>query len=364
MLLMTEIAPQIYELIMDLVNKGKYTSVESFVDVSIRNQITIEKSSSQEIGRKVTEIPPEKSSHSALHQLRRNMEQNLLTVPSISVDQKRRTEPMWGLINRLVPAKVVLRMLVNALAQSKTQWLDFRQFSDEVVTISYQIRNQTEKFERRSDVVRGQSLKIGFPMKDRKSQQRFVDLFIGKLRGENQLGGLLGDLELIALRRSQQGSMNNTIIGITESGLQWANMDSPFIDDFISSQKPIQRPLSYEETHFLLSRIKETKPGDYEFLKYIYKLVREGVNTPDKLTDHTAMYLESLKLNPALFNTFQTGGIARLVEMRIIQLDKNGIHTRYAVTSTASSLEELRLSIAKYRSNAQEIKNEREHEIS
>jgi hypothetical protein len=108
---------------------------------------------------------------------------------------------------------------------------------------------------------RGQSLKIGFPKKDPKSQQRFVDFFIGKLRNENYLSGPIGDLELAAIRKSQQGNQNNLIIGITEAGLKWANMDSPFIDDFISSQKPIQSPLSDEEIHFLLSRIKETKPG-------------------------------------------------------------------------------------------------------
>lgn len=341
---MTEIIPQVYEIIMNLVKKGKYPTMESFVDIAIRNQITLEKSPVQERNRDVPEV---KSSPSTHDQLIRNKEQNLLTAPAISVEPKRRSIPIWGLINRFVPSKVVLRMLVNALVQSKAQWVEFKQFSDDAVSIASQIRNHTEKFEKRSDVIRGQSLKIGFPKKDPKSQQRFVDLFIGKLRNQNYLSGLLGDLELAVIKKSQQGNQNNTVIGITEGGLKWANMESPFIDDFISGLKPIQSPLSFEEIDFLLSRIKETKPGDYYFLEYIYKLVKEGVNTPDKLSDHTSLYFDSLKLNPAMFSTFQTGGIARLVEMRIIQLDKIGIRTRYLVMSSANSLEEFHRSITK-----------------
>ena len=355
MLVMTEIIPQVYEIIMDLVKRGKYATMESFVDIAIRNQITLEKSAIQERNRDVHEV---KSTASIYVQLRKNIQQNLLTTPAISIDDKRRSTPIWGLINRFVPSKVVLRILVNALVQFKTQWIDFKQFSDDAVSIASQIRNHTEKFERRSDVVRGQSLKIGFPKKDPKSQQRFVDLFIGKLRNENYLSGLLGDLELAVIKKSQQGNQNNTLIGITEGGLKWANMDSPFVDDFILSLKPIQSPLSYEETGFLLSRIKETKPGDYEFLKYIYRLVREGENTPDKLSDHISLYFDSLKLNPAMFSTFQTGGIARLVEMRIIQLDKSGIHTRYKLKSSASTLEELQQSIAKYKHSTRIVSND------
>jgi hypothetical protein len=48
-----------------------------------------------------------------------------------------------------------------------------------------------------------------------------------------------------------------------------------------------------------------------------------------------------------MFSTFQTGSMARLVEMQIIQLDKSGIHTRYLVTSSEKTLEELHRAIAK-----------------
>jgi len=344
MLVRTEIIPQVYDVIMDLVKRGKYATMESFVDIAIRNQITLERSTVQERNREVHEGKPSLSTYD---QLRKNKEQNLLTVPAISLDSKRRSTPIWGLINRYEPSKVVLRLLVNTLVQSKTQWTEFKQFTDDAVSIGSQIRNQIEKFERRSDVIRGQSLKIGFPKKDPKSQQRFVDLFIGKLRNESYLSGLLGDLQLAVIKKSQQGSQNNTVIGITEAGLEWANMDSPFIDEFISGPKAIQSPLSNEEIDFLLSRIREIKPGDYEFLSYVFKLVKEGVNTPDKLSEHVALYLESLKLNSAMFSTFQTGGVARLVEMRIIQLDKSGTHTRYSITSSGKTLEELHQSMSK-----------------
>jgi hypothetical protein len=364
MIVMTDITPQVYEMITQMVRLGKYTSLESFVDISIRNQLTLEKSTFSEVTPEVNQettpkstVNYEKSDPYGFRQLSKNQAQNLTTVPSIALDPKRRSEPMWGLINRFVPAKVVLRILVNSLSRSNTQWLEFNQFSDEVVTIASQIRRFAEKFEKRSDVIRGQSLKIGFPMKDPKSQQRFVDTFVGKLRNENHISGLLGELELVAIRKSQQGNTSSTMIGISEKGKLWANMDSPFIDDFITNQKPIQNPLSYEEIYFILTRVKYVKPGDYEYLNYIYKLVKEGIDTPEKLSHHTSLYLQSLKLNPKIFNNYQTGAIARLVEMRIIQLEKKGIRTRYVVTSTANSLEDLHKSISKYSSLGQNKQN-------
>lgn len=335
---MLDISVEDYNIIAELVKAGKYPSTEVFTELAIKNQLTLERSQGY---RPLTKMITEKPIIHSNDSLRKPFNQEPQLVQPIFLAESRRMTPIWGLINRFAPSKIVLRLLANSLIVSKSDWIDFKQFSEEAVTVASQIRLQIQKYEKKSNMVRGESLYVGLPQKDPKSQQRFVNIYVGRLRGEDLIDGLLGDLQLATIRRNQYAGPSGLTIGITEAGLKWANLRSPLIDDFVLGQQPVQNPLSEEEVHFLLKYLKTVRPGEYEFLNFLYTAIKMGSNTPQKIANAVSKYFAKQQYTDTLLNTMQTGGLARLVEMRLARIDKKGIYTTYRIQTSAEDLDEL-----------------------
>lgn len=332
MITMLDIAPAQYTAIMELVKAGKYPSPEVFLELALKNQLLLEQHS-HGVRPQVGRIQPDRTAAYSLGLLGKSFNEEPMTVPAVQLLESRRATPIWGLINRFAPSKLVVRLLSNSLITAKSQWIDFKQFEEEVVGIAGQVRVLIEKHEKRLDTVRGESLKIGFPQKDPKSQQRFVDFYVGRLRGEDVINGLLGDLEFAVIRRTQATGPSSLSIGLTESGMKWASLRSPLIDDFVLGQQPAHRPLSDEEVSFLVSHIQTMRPGEFEFLSFLYSLIRDGFDTPQKISEKVSKYFAGRRYTPTLINTMQTGGLARLVEMRLVRIEKKSIYTTYRASS-------------------------------
>ena len=337
---MKELSSEMYNAIIELVKARKYPSLESFVDVAINNQIILEKSQSSQNNQVVLQPQP----FAAIDILEKANSEKIRFVEAILLDSERKSLPIWGLINRFAPAKLVLRILTNCLIESNSQWLPLKEFSETVVQRALVIRSQIQKFERKLSITRGQSMEIGFPTKDPKSQQKFADFYVGKLKGDNIVDGLLGDLELAAIKRSSTANMSNLMIGITNAGIRWANLHSPLVDDLILNHDPITNSLSNDEIHFLLNHLKQIRKGDYYFLDFLYKSIKAGSNTPQLISSEVSTYFKRIGFKTGLMNTYQTGAIARLIEMRAIGIEKHGIYTNYYLQNSASDLEQFSIS--------------------
>lgn len=362
MIIMTELNPMIYAQIMELIKKGKYPSIESFVDIATKNQIMLEKQ--REInddiiydnhvspnnllafnGLEPTAVQPistEDKRDSSITILAFNGHE-LTTVQPIFPDETRSKLPIWGLINRFTPSKIVLRMLVQKLNNSNSEFIDFKYFANECVSKAVEIRNKIQRAEQKFSIIRGESFKIGLPKKDLKSQQRFINLYIGHLKSDNTIDGILGDLGFAAIKRTYSNSnVSSLVIGITEYGLKFSKIYSPLIDDKIIKQKSISSPLSSEEISFLIDHIKKIKPGEYDFLSYIYHLIKNGNNTPSALSETIPQFFDKYNISSsAIMNSFQIGAIGRLLEMQFIKIQKNGIYSIYKINKDVNRLEDI-----------------------
>jgi hypothetical protein len=345
-LITVELSPELYTLIQDLINRKQYLSVENFVEISLQNQITLEKS--RQIATKPIPIAAKESDvfqslGGTIKELDEVMEvsSNVLTSDPIPIDEERKQIPIWGLINRFLPLKIVLRMLALQLESKNAQWINYKEFCEFVVAKSIQIRLQLERQERKLDVTRGESLKVGLPLKDNKSQQRFINFYIGKLKSDGSLDGILGDLELGVIRKQYQDGIYIPIIGITKSGLDFAKLYSPVLDDALRNGKKISIPLSNEEILLLLQQIKNVRPGEFKFLNHVFRLIENGSDNPKTLNRDIQGYFNDNKFSTVYLNTLLVGSIGRLVEMKIIKIRKNGLYTNYQPNINANLLDKV-----------------------
>jgi hypothetical protein len=333
MIVMSEIKPEVFNKIQELIKMDKYPSVEAFVELAIANQLTLETS---RIDTKTPSLhlPSTITAESYLAKISQNRPR---AVSPIHISTARSSEPIFGLINRIAPAKIVLRILSNALIRQDSDWINLSEFNQLVTEEAYRIRLAIEKYEKKYTVTRGESLKMGLPVKDLKSQQRFVDVYVGRLRGGDRVEGILGDLEFVNIKKMDTDSIPSSKIGITEYGLQFAAMESPIIDKLLENQEEISSPFTEEETLFLLQHIRRIKPGEYEFLSFLYRSMKGGATDPKKISLLVTKYMEKTEYTPAMIASLQSGAMARLVEMRLIRIVKDGIYTSYKLQQSRLS---------------------------
>lgn len=326
---MMPMSPKLHEAIVKLVNAGKYSSIENFTEIAVRNLLTLEEAHTNQSGG--IEAPQEYT-----YNTKNLMLEKPLMVEPLKLDQERRNRAIWGLVNRYAPAKMVLRELTSGLTARGTEWIDFKEFAEIVVRKATTMREGIQKWQKKTDLVRGEGIDTGFPQNDVRSQQRFVDLYIGRLRS-NKVVGLLGSLELAVIRKNPTGNLQ---IGITQPGSEWAELRSPFLDGDVQSE-----PIAFypDELRYLLRHVKQVRPGEYHFLNHLFKSVRSGINTPEKLMPVARTYAdrkgwknaEGKSLSDAAINSYKVGGIGRLVEMRLLRIEKDGTNSKYIAKEIA-----------------------------
>jgi hypothetical protein len=227
------------------------------------------------------------------------------------------------------------------LVESGTDWINFSDFSEKLTALGYNIRLLLEKREKKLDVTRGESIKMGLPLKDLKSQQRFTDIYAGRLRTDNTNDGLLADLEFAFIKKMVDGSVTKSVIGITDYGYEFARLHSPLIDDCLLNGETVSDALSEEEVIYLLRHIEKVRLADLEFLSFIYRSIKGGSNNPKQLTKLVSHYFEKYELKSNFINTLQAGSLARLIEMRLVRIVKNGIYSSYQVSSSSNKLDRI-----------------------
>ena len=327
---MNDVNPADFNRIQQLIKQEKYSSVEDFVEIAIRNQLVLE-SSRQEVPAQTVPVASTKQEN----YMAKIFRENLKTVHSLSIGSSRAYEPLWGLINRIAPAKIVLRALCNALLHHDSDWINLSEFNQIAISEASRIRTSLDKYEKKFTVTRGESLKMGFPQKDFKSQQRFTGVYVGRLRGSDKVDGVLGDLEFASIIKTDSDTIPSSKIGITDYGLRFAAIESPLIDKFVLAQQEISSAFSDEEVQFLLEHFRQIRPGEYEFLLFLLRSVQAGATDPKKISILVSKYMEKTDFTTTMISSIQAGAIARLVEMRLIRIVKSGIYTSYKIQESA-----------------------------
>lgn len=336
---MVRIDRNTYAKINSLVKKGNYASIENFVEISVKNQLLLETEGRLRVAsrRSVQRVVKTKRRPFSTI-LRVPKKTQIQTLVTQSLDEYIMRAPIWGQINRLGPAKFVLRVLLNILASFDDGSVDLKRFSAEVAEQATTFRLFAKKKDKMRRI-RGEELYVGFPKKDPSSQQRFLNYYVGKAPLRKWTDSILTGLSLAKIEEMEDGT---TLIGLTEAGLKFTLLHSPLVDDFFLDRKQIDAPFSSQEVSFLVDNIKSVRPGEYEFLVFTLDSVKKDANTPTKLRGRIFDFLNGkdlqMKLSEKVANTMQVGAIGRLVEMRLLRIEKEAQKSKYSVTGKGEEL--------------------------
>ena len=351
MIVGVKIDPNSYKCIKGFVETGKYDSVESFVEIAIFNQILLENNegSNLQANKEQKVLLREDSSHKNTQlKLQATVQQpiqylpcpkdaSISVLPPLSLTEETANFPIWGQLNRLAPAKMVLRMLANQILLGADR-IDLKRFSEDVAETSTSIRQIIEKKDKKKRI-RGTELYIALPKKDPNSQQRFINFYVGKLPSGKWTDGILTGLGLARIEQLDDGSI---VIGLTENGRTFGCLHSPLIDDFLLQGKQIEEPFSPAEVEFLLSQIENSRPGEIYFMKEVLRLIKEGTVTPTSLRQRVAVFFKEKYPNSQNSEKFVTtmliGLMGRLVEMRLVEIEKDAQKSKYSATSIGEQL--------------------------
>lgn len=328
-----------YGKIKTLIQKGNYESIENFIEIALKNQILLESGERPEIARRQQIQRAIKVRKQPLSMpLRVPKKGYPPTLRSRPLDENIKSAPIWGQINRLAPARFVLRILLNSLAASDERSVDLKRFSAQVAEQATAFRRFAKKKDKMRRI-RGEEIYVGFPKKDPSSQQRFLNYYVGKAPLRKWTDSILIGLSLASIKEMEDGS---TTIGLTEPGLKFALLHSPLVDDFFLDKKQIDAPLSSDEISFLVNHIKSIRPGEYEFLVFTLDSIKKGADTPTKLRGRIFDFLNDknlpITLSEKVANTMQVGAIGRLVEMRLLKIEKDAQKSKYLVTDKGEEL--------------------------
>jgi len=313
--------------------------VENFIDIAVKNQLLLETTGKLETKRPRTFQKPTKIEQPKLS--------SLLSVPKKTfteiqvanpVDKQIMNSPIWGQINRLAPVKFVMRILVNSLIASEEKSVDLKRFNADVAQLATEFRRFAKKKDKKRRI-RGEALYVGFSKKSPSSQQRFLNYYVGKGPLRKWTDSILTGLSLAKIEELENGS---TVIGLTEAGLKFALLRSPIIDDFFFDKKQIEEPFSEEEVSFLVGQISSARPGELEFLLFMLRAIKKGADTPTKLRNEVFSFLArkelEIKISEKVVNTMQVGVLGRLVEMRLLKIEKEAQKSRYVLTNKGEKI--------------------------
>jgi hypothetical protein len=348
--------PNSYRRIGEFVEKGRYESVESFVEIAVLNQILLETHGASSFGpHKEIEIPSKEESGPKQIQVKRQInaqepsqylaypkDASIPVLPPLVLTEEIKAYPIWGQINRLAPAKIVLRMLANNVLLGMDR-IDLKRFSADVAEAATTLRTFIEKKDKKNRI-RGKELYIALPKKDPSSQQRFMSFYVGKLPSGKWTDGILTGLGLARIDQAEDGS---TVIGLTESGRTLACLPSPLIDEFLLNGKQIEEPFSSSEVEFLLGQLQASRQGEFEYMVTVLRFIKDGVDTPTSLRQKVGVFLRkqypTMTVSEKFVNTMLVGLMGRLVEMHLVEIEKDAQKSKYSVTAAGDVLANLKV---------------------
>ena len=308
--------------------------MENFVEIAVKNQLVLETEGKVAGGKDLA--AKDVANSKGLQLSLPKQEPQVLIASPLTASIK--NLPIWGQVNRLAPLKFVLRLLLNNLAGSDDKSFDLKRFSAEAAEAAAEFRLFLKKKDKMKRI-RGTELYVAFPKRNPSSQQRFLNYYVGKTSPQKWTDSVLTGLSLASIEETDEGAM---AIGLTETGLKFAILHSPLIDDFFLDGRQITSSFSTEETSFLFDLIRATRPGEHDFLEFAWTSIKKGADTPTKLKGAISDFLKNKDLG---FNfsekvavTMQIGATGRLIELGLLKIEKQAQKSKYVVSERGEEL--------------------------
>jgi len=240
-----------------------------------------------------------------------------------------------GQYNRLFPLKIVMRVAANLLLNSEGYKLvneedegyahtplfleDLRVEAAKVATYA---KKRMEWLDSSNGTEYGSWFSVALTDGSKKQDERFMSQFVGSVRTPGQ--GLPFELGFLDYDEDE--------VKITELGLRFTLAENQVIDNSENWQSG--STLSQFERKILLQAIQRNVPSEYELMKELITMIKNGVNTPKAIE-------EFLKENYGKSDTEaslqRTGIFARMQEMGMVQRVKEGRTVHYEIIGRVST---------------------------
>lgn len=324
--------------IQSLINGGKYDTVQQFILTAIENQLYLESQSEETIkmpilSRKPRELPLVSLPSSQVKSVsvsRLLPTYDVVTVPEPPLEAIS-TEILWALHNRIFPVKVVLRVLINLLNSDirNRNYVDLAIFQERAVEEARRIGQLLLKADKSYGRKHGEKMSTALPISRRdRTINRFKYQFVGTLTSKDRLEGAPAILRFVNMKRDSEG---RTGIGITNSGLKFALLESPVLD-----KSDYTRALSDDECRFYIQHISDKLPKEYSLSLSVLEAISSGKKTPDELTQ--VVISSDINVSDNEAQSIRSSLVSRLLELGLLKRRRIGLNVTYAVTTKGQNL--------------------------
>jgi Arc/MetJ-type ribon-helix-helix transcriptional regulator len=313
------------ERIRKLVESGEYADLQEFVRVAIENQLHLQELPAGPVTEREANGQPALNQRLSSPLVDRPL--NLLALPSRELPtllhpQKPNNTTIWGLYNRIFPAKVAIRVMCNLAALRGSPSIDLKEVQSEASRAARQLGNELSYLDARARKLHGEKMATGLPLGSRdRSTLRYEEMFVGSLGKGDTPQGLPAELGFATLLREK----GKAVIGPTELGARFAKLQNPILDMEHDHQDSI---FSDEEADFLISNIKDRLPVEWSRCVAVLRAIEHGKNTPNAI--ETA--LVSSKRDSDAAPTERAGILSRLTETGLIKRRREGLNVSYSIT--------------------------------
>lgn len=269
-----------------------------------------------------------------------------LPIPEVSSDEFK-VYPVnhwiFGMYNRLLPAKANCRALARKLGEFGWKGIPIK---DQIEDVAYNIAEQAAKLgdylrkhDKFNNLKRDDGLSTAFPgtsRKDEKSRIRYANQFIARIDKSLNISGLLIDFRLIAKSNS-----SNPALHLTGPGFELAKQKNPVLD---GTQEKATDKLSTEEEEFLINHICNYVPVEASAYYTLLKILSSGSKSPNEIDDMLKDSYEGNDPENTMMGriaTHRAGAISRMIDLGIINRNRNGTRLSYSMTDKAVTLLEI-----------------------
>lgn len=314
--------------ISQLISEGRYDNISQFTLTAVENQLLLEESSEERLDRVIaTPLTQERKLNNIVKVRHEELlstkftPSNIQTVSPPTLDRIP-NDVLWGQYNRIFPVKITMRVLANLLSEKKL--IDLALLHSQAISAAREIGIMLKKKDEEQGRKYGNMLSAALPTGKSvlKAENRFMNHFVGYLTRAGRIEGAPGALKLLNIFDDPRGVSK---VGITKEGLLFASLENPVMD-----RKQFGATLGENERDFYLRHIKENLEREKEAMFLVMKGIKEGVSSPSELNSKIGVF--SRGWSEAMTNTIRAGIASRLVELGLIDRQRDGIRVKYVLT--------------------------------
>ncbi len=320
--------------ISQLIEKGRFTDIDSFMQVSVDNQLKLESEEKADWSLMIKEFNSRKTKtekvENKYEELKVIQNKNLIPVDSPGFNAintfEAETEAdlwIWGQINKILPIKFISRLLFNKIPNGE-KYISLKDFTEETCILAEKYGHFLMKKDLTKGKKRDERLSAAFPIgkKREKAFSRFSSHFIGQKRTDSLLSGALVNLKFANIK----GGYGEELIGISRPGIEFSKIENPVIDN-----RSFDRSLNEEEVRFYLDHVNNNVLGEAKSMRIVLKFLANGIKNREEINSELKKKVPK-RWSDKVINTQRAGLMARMYELGLINKKKKGIYVEYLIS--------------------------------